>query len=141
DSALELRRSASRLLRNWTPRDQASLASGDVDLGSTAPALVGQGLALQSGKDAKLRLVSLSRLGGRLGATGGELQTLRAPGGGGVFTAPAVWRNRALVSTHSRLARYVPPGKRLRLSWAKRPRGTSPGAAGGRLSQADASPT
>ena len=133
DSALMLTPNASRLLRNWTPRNQASLESGDVDLGSTAPALVGQGLALQSGKDARLRLVSLTRLGGRLGATGGELQTLSAPGGGGVFTTPAVWRKRVFVATDSGLACYLLRGKRLHLSWQKSSEGNSPVVAGGLL--------
>jgi hypothetical protein len=133
DSALQLTPGAGRLLRNWTPRDQASLDRGDVDLGSTAPALVGEGLAVQGGKDAKLRLLGLSRLGGRLGATGGELQTVRAPGGAGVFTAPAVWRNRVFVATDSGLASYVLRGKRLHLSWQKSTGGTSPVVAGGLL--------
>jgi outer membrane protein assembly factor BamB len=133
DSALLLTPNASRLLRNWTPRDQASLQRGDVDLGSTAPALVGQGLVVQGGKDAKLRLLSLSRLGGRLGATGGELQTLPAPRGGGVFTAPAVWRNRVFVATDFGLASYVLRGKRLHLSWQKSVGGASPVVAGGLL--------
>src|SRR5207253_598715 len=35
DSALLLTRNASGILRNWTPRNQAQLDSGDVDLGST----------------------------------------------------------------------------------------------------------
>jgi outer membrane protein assembly factor BamB len=133
DSALMLTPNASRLLRNWTPRDQASLEAGDVDLGSTAPAIVGRGLVLQSGKDAKLRLLSLSRLGGRLGGTGGELQTLRAPGGAGVFTAPAVWRNRVFVATDSGLGCYVLRRGRLHLSWQKSAGGTSPAVAGGLL--------
>src|SRR5207244_11003607 len=47
DSALMLTATSSRLLHSWTPGDQASLESGDVDLGSTAPALVGNGLAVQ----------------------------------------------------------------------------------------------
>src|SRR5205823_10733536 len=101
DSALMLS-PAGRLLRNWTPRDYASLDSGDVDLGSTAPALLGRGLAVQGGKDGKLRLLNLRRLSGRLGAVGGELQTIAAPGDTDVFTAPAVWRNRVLVATDSR---------------------------------------
>src|SRR5207253_2177396 len=98
DSALMLTRNAGGLLRNWTPRNQASLESGDVDLGSTAPALIG-GYAVQGGKDGKLRLLSLSRLGGRLGATGGELQTVTAPGGAEVFAAPAVSGRRLFVAT------------------------------------------
>src|SRR5919197_1399512 len=78
DSVLELSPRAGRLLHNWTPRDHAALAAGDVDLGSTAPALLTSRLAVQSGKDGKLRLLSLPRLGGTLGATGGELQTVPA---------------------------------------------------------------
>jgi hypothetical protein len=133
DSALMLTPSASRLVRNWTPRDYASLASGDVDLGSTAPALVGRGYAIQSGKDAKIRLLSLARLGGRLGRTGGELQTFSAPGGSGVFTAPAVWRSRVFVATDGGLVCYVLRGGRLHVSWRKNVGGTSPVVAGGLL--------
>ena len=130
DSALMLTRNASRLLRNWTPRDYASLESGDTDLGSTAPALVGRGLAVQGGKDGKLRLLSLSRLGGRLGAVGGELQTVAAPGRNDVFTAPAVWRNRIFVATDSGLACYVLSKGRLHVAWRNSAGGTSPVVAG-----------
>jgi outer membrane protein assembly factor BamB len=133
DSALMLTRNASRLLRNWTPRDYASLESGDTDLGSTAPAPVGRGLAVQGGKDGKLRLLSLSRLGGRLGAVGGELQTVAAPGRTGVFTAPAVWRNRIFVATDSGLACYVLSKGRLHVAWRNSAGGTSPVVAGGLL--------
>jgi outer membrane protein assembly factor BamB len=122
-----------RLLRNWTPRDYASLDSGDVDLGSTAPALLGHGLALQGGKDGKLRLLSLGRLGGRLGAVGGELQTITAPGGTDVFTAPAVWRNRVFVATDAGLACYVLRNGRLHVAWRQAGEGTSPVVAGGLL--------
>jgi hypothetical protein len=132
DSALLLSPNASRLLRNWTPRDYARLEGGDVDLGSTAPAVVGRAFAVQSGKDAKIRLLSLARLGGRLGRTGGELQTLPAPGGG-VFTAPAVWRNRVFVATDGGLACYLLRGGRLHVSWRKSVGGTSPVIAGGLL--------
>jgi outer membrane protein assembly factor BamB len=132
DSALMLTRNAGRLLRNWTPRNQASLESGDVDLGSTAPALIG-GFAVQGGKDGKLRLLSLSHLGGRLGATGGELQTVTAPGGADVFTAPAVSGKRLFVATSSGLDGYVLGGGRLHLSWHRREGGTSPVVAGGLL--------
>src|SRR5207237_9089491 len=122
---------ASRWLHSWTPGDQASLESGDVDLGSTAPALVANGLVVQGGKDSKLRLLNLARLGGRLGATNGELQTVATPGG--VFTAPAVWRSRVFVATDSGLVCYVLRGNRLHVSWRKSVGGTSPVVAGGLL--------
>jgi outer membrane protein assembly factor BamB len=132
DSALLLS-PGGKLLRNWTPRDYASLESGDVDLGSTAPALLGHGLAVQGGKDGKLRLLSLGRMSGRLGGIGGELQTVAAPGGADVFTAPAVWRNRVFVATDSGLACYVLTGGRLHLAWRRSSGGTSPVVAGGLL--------
>src|SRR5262249_45867362 len=49
DSVLELS-PALRLLHNWTPVNQAQLDAGDVDLGSTGPALLpggGRRLAVQ----------------------------------------------------------------------------------------------
>jgi len=132
DSALMLTSNAGGLLHNWTPRNQASLESGDVDLGSTAPALIG-GYAVQGGKDGKLRLLNLSHLGGRLGATGGELRTVTAPGGAEVFTAPAVSGKRLFIATGSGLDCYILSGGRLHLSWRRSQGGTSPVVAGGLL--------
>ncbi len=140
DSVLELSPDASRLLQNWTPANQKQLEEGDVDLGSTAPALLGAGLALQSGKDGKLRLLDLRRLNGRGGAgpvTGGELQTLPAPGGSGVFTTPAVLRagrtTWAFVTTFDGTGAYRLEGRRLVRVWVNRFAGTSPVVAGGLL--------
>jgi outer membrane protein assembly factor BamB len=135
DSVLMLSPNATRLLRNWTPRDQAALNSGDVDLGSTAPALLNSTLAVQGGKDSKLRLLSLRRLGGRLGSTGGELQTVATPGG--LFTAPAVARSgntvRIFVGTFSSTECYLLRRGRLRVAWRRSEGGTSPVLAGGLL--------
>jgi outer membrane protein assembly factor BamB len=140
DSVLELSPDAGKLLQNWTPANQAELNSGDVDLGSTAPALLGGGLAVQSGKDGKLRLLDLGKLNGRGGAgpvTGGELQTLSTPSGSGLFSAPAVWRNGRttwlFVSDFSATAAYVLKGRRLSQAWHVSSAGTSPVVAGGLL--------
>jgi outer membrane protein assembly factor BamB len=84
----------------YTPTEFQQLEDTDADLGSTAPALLpapaGSNVAhlgLQSGKDAKLRLLNLDNLSGLGGPghTGGELQKINVPQGGGVLTAPAVW--------------------------------------------------
>jgi hypothetical protein len=137
DSVLMLSPTAGRLLRNWTPRDYAALEAGDVDLGSTAPALLTSRLAVQSGKDGKLRLLDLRRLGGTLGRTGGELQTLPTPGGAGVFSTPAVARSgglvRVFVATDSGTWCYVLRGDRLHIAWRRSDAGTSPILAGGLL--------
>jgi outer membrane protein assembly factor BamB len=133
DSVLMLSPDAGHLLHSWTPRDYARLDSGDIDLGSTAPALLTSRLAVQGGKDGKLRLLALPRLGGRLGRTGGELQTISAPGASGVFSAPAVWRRRLFVATDSGTWCYRLVGGRLRVAWRQSLAGTSPVVAGGLL--------
>ena len=103
--------------------------------------MLGNGLALQSGKDGKLRLLDLRRLNGRTRTagpiTGGELQTLPAPGGGGVFTAPAVWRSAGttwvFVATFERHRRVQARGRRIVRVWENDTGGTSPVVAGGLL--------
>jgi glucose/arabinose dehydrogenase len=138
DSVVMLSRDAGRLLQNWTPADAARLERDDVDLGSTAPALVSSGLAAQSGKDAQLRLLRLGRLNGtsRAGARrGGELQTLSL--GDGLFSAPAVWRSGGrtwlFVGTSQATRAFVLSGGRLQPVWRKATGGTSPVVAGGLL--------
>jgi outer membrane protein assembly factor BamB len=138
DSVLMLAPRAGSLLQNWTPSNYESLDTGDVDLGSTAPALLGSGLAVQGGKDGLLRLLDLRRLNGRGGAgpaTGGELQTVSTDGG--LFSAPAVWRHSGktwlFVATFSGTRAFQLVGRRLRLVWAIGSGGTSPVVAGGLL--------
>ena len=147
DSVLELSPSASRLLHNWTPRDQARLDATDTDLGSTAPALVsvaGYRLAVQGGKDGQLHLLDLNALNGTRGGAGsrlgGELEDVSSPGGGEVLTAPAVWahggRVYVFVADGSGTAAYtVRAGGRPRLvtTWQNGSAGTSPVVAGGLL--------
>jgi hypothetical protein len=92
-------------LDSYTPVNYQQLQNSDADLGSTAPAILPvpnsskvQNLALQSGKDAKLRLLNLANLSSQAGPghTGGEVgAVINVPQGGGVLTAPAVWVNPA----------------------------------------------
>jgi outer membrane protein assembly factor BamB len=145
DSVLELSAGAGRLLRHYTPRDQAALASQDIDLGSTSPALLpdpGSGrptYLLQGGKDGKLRLLGLpGSLHGVTGAAGrrlgGERQIMTAPGATDVFTAIAVLHRRGLteafVATNAGTAAYRLSGGRLRQLWGNGTPGTSPVLAG-----------
>lgn len=88
-------------LDSYTPTDFQQLQNADLDLGSTAPAILPvpnsskvQNLAVQSGKDAKLRLLDLANLSGQNapGHIGGEVgPVIDVPQGGEVLTAPAVW--------------------------------------------------
>ncbi len=90
---------------SYTPIDSGLLQLFDLDLGSTAPAILPtpatstvRHLGLQSGKDGKLRLLNLGNLSGRGGSghIGGEIGPIIAvPQGGEVLTAPAVWINPA----------------------------------------------
>ena len=69
--------------------------------------------------------------------TGGELQRFAAPGGSGVFTAPAVWhdggRTFLFLANDSGLGAYTLRDRRLRLAWRASAGGTSPVVAGGLL--------
>jgi putative pyrroloquinoline-quinone binding quinoprotein len=99
---------AGNPLDTYTPVNYAALQSGDTDLGSTAPAILtpttGSNLphlAVQGGKDAKLRLINLDDLSGHgaTGFTGGEIVSITVPMGGVILTMPAVWMNPADNST------------------------------------------
>jgi PQQ-like domain len=134
DSLLRLSGDATRLLGSWTPKNQAELDSTDLDLGSTSPAWLGGGLAVQGGKDGKLRLIDVQRLS--LGKLGGELQTVSTPGGTDLFTAPAVWRSGGVTRVFvggAGLDAWKLRGRRLVRAWSTGAQSTSPVVAGGLL--------
>jgi len=88
---------------SYTPNNFTELDRRDLDLGSTAPAIIPvpanckiKELAVQSGKDEVIRLINLADLSGHgaPGSTGGEIgNNIDVPSGEMVFTAPAVWVN------------------------------------------------
>jgi hypothetical protein len=134
DSVLVLSPDGRRLLKHWTPSNQAELESSDLDLGSTAPALLANGYFVQGGKDGKLRLLSLSRLAGVDSTTGGELQTVQAPGPTDLFSEPATWKGRwVFLATQDGTAMWALRGGRLHAAWSNGNGGTSPVLAGGLL--------
>jgi PQQ-like domain len=142
DSVLELTPDATGPLHNWTPKNEAALNSSDLDLGSTAPALLrGTSLAVQGGKSGKLALLDLHRLNGTTGAAGpkkgGQLQTLSAPGAAEVFSAPVSFthsgRTFVVVADGSATAGYELSHRRLHGVWERSTAGTSPVIAGGLL--------
>jgi outer membrane protein assembly factor BamB len=134
DSVLVLSPDASKLLRHWTPVDQQHLNAADRDLGSTSPALLDGGYAVQGGKDAKVRLLQLHRLPGVNARTGGELQTVRTPGGSELFSEPAVWRGKwVFIADDGGTAAWRLKGGRLHAVWSNKRGGTSPVLAGNLL--------
>ncbi|MCW3031840.1 MAG: PQQ-binding-like beta-propeller repeat protein [Solirubrobacterales bacterium] len=141
DSVLELSVPGLRLRQSFTPVNQAHLNETDTDLGSSAPAVLGGDRVMLAGKDGILRVLALSRLNGHAPgntrALGGELQRLQIPGGGELFSAPAVWRHgghtTAFVADEGGTAAYVLRGGRLLRAWQNSNPGTSPVMAGGLL--------
>ncbi|HEY7961392.1 MAG TPA: PQQ-binding-like beta-propeller repeat protein [Solirubrobacteraceae bacterium] len=142
DSALELTFPALRRRQAYTPVNQAQLNTSDTDLGSSAPALLGHDRVVLAGKDGIMRVLSLSRLNGQAPFSGrerlgGEVQQLPLPGGGQLFTAPAVWRaggrTTVFVAGENGTGAYTLHSGRLRLVWQNGSPGTSPVLAGGLL--------
>src|SRR5262249_36629158 len=94
-----------------------------------------------AGKDGILRVLALSRLDGHSPSSprrlGGEVQRLSTPGGGELFSAPAVWQKGghtiAFVADAHGTAAYVLMRGRLSRAWENGTAGTSPVLAGGLL--------
>ena len=88
-----------------------------------------------------MRVLALSPLNGRSAAShtelGGELQRLPLPGGGELFTAPAVWRKDGrttmFVGDENATAAFALRRGRLYRVWENSTPGTSPVMAGGLL--------
>jgi hypothetical protein len=141
DSVIELSFPRLKLRQAFTPTNQAKLNSDDLDLGSSAPVVLGQNRVLVAGKDATMHVLDQTRLDGHAPGTaqrlGGEVQTLPTPGDAQLFTAPAVWRHRTgttiFVADGSATAAYTLRGGRLHASWSNSTPGTSPIVAGGLL--------
>jgi hypothetical protein len=147
DSVLELTLPGLRVRQAFTPTNQAELNESDTDLGSSAPALLGQDRVLIAGKDGIMRVLSLPRLDGHSpglpNRLGGEVQRLPLPGGGELFSAPAVWAapsgsrqgnsTTVFVGAEHATAAYSLIGGRLHLVWQNANPGTSPVLAGGLL--------
>src|SRR5579884_354000 len=94
DSVIALSADATRVLGYYTPENFAELEQGDVDLGSSAPALLPRDrrsrtplMLVQGGKDDVLRLLDRAKLPG----VGGELQQVDL--GSRLYSTPAVWRD------------------------------------------------
>jgi hypothetical protein len=141
DSVLEVTFPGLSLLQAFTPTNQRQLNESDTDLGSSAPAILGEDRVVVAGKDAVIRVLALSRLDGHppshARSLGGEVQRLGTPGGGELFSAPAVWRHggrtTVFVADENATAAYVLRGGRLYRAWQNSNPGTSPVLAGGLL--------
>lgn len=141
DSVLELTVPGLRLRQSFTPANQRELEESDTDLGSSAPALLGHGRAMVAGKDGVIRVLDLKRLDGHAPSAhhrlGGEVQTLKTPNGGALFTAPAVWHHGSqttvFIAAYEGTAAFALRRGRLHPLWSNPTPGTSPILAGGLL--------
>ncbi|HLM85859.1 MAG TPA: PQQ-binding-like beta-propeller repeat protein [Solirubrobacteraceae bacterium] len=143
DSVLELTFPGLRLRQSFTPTNQEQLNKSDTDLGSSAPVLLGGDRVVVAGKDGVFRVLALSQLDGHRSSSasahplGGELQRLSIPGGGQLFTAPAVWHRDGhttmFAADENATGAYVLRGGRLYRAWENATPGTSPVMAGGLL--------
>jgi len=136
DAAIAIDSSATKIVDNYTPTNTEELNSRDADLGSTSPALLGDGYVVQGGKDGSIRLLEFS---GRRGATprrGGETRVVKTPSGDDLLTAPAVLRGSTtwvFAADGGATAAWTYSGGRLRQMWRNGNGGTSPVIAGGLL--------
>jgi hypothetical protein len=91
DSLLEINASATQMVGNYTPADNADINRRDLDLGASSPVLMGDGVVAQGGKDALIRLVSIKNMAGTAPHAGHELQTVPTPGSLMLLTSLAKW--------------------------------------------------
>jgi len=135
DAVIELDANATRVVANYTPTNTRTLQANDIDLGSTSPVLLGGGLVAQGGKDATIRLLDRSQMLGATGHQGNETQTVPTPSGGGLFTAPAVYRSGTttwvFAADNGGTAAWTLNAGRLQPAWRNGNAGTSPVVAGG----------
>jgi hypothetical protein len=141
DSMIELSPTL-KPLAHWTPTNQQQLNDQDIDLGSTSPALLPGGLAVQGGKSGELALIRLSTLSPMTGAggshLGGQLQYISTPGGAEMLASAAVWEHSGhtylFVGTGGGTGAYeLGSDNRLHVAWSDSFDGTSPVVAGGLL--------
>ncbi len=137
DAVIELDPDATRILGNYTPANTEVLNDEDIDLGSTSPVLLGNGLIAQGGKDRIIRVLDWGRMLGAAPHRGGEASEIPTPSGSRLFTAPA--RSRAggatwlFAADGGATAAWTLTGATLRLRWRTDYGGTSPVVADGML--------
>lgn len=137
DSLIELNRDATRMLGNFTPSNNKELDDRDLDVGSTSPAVLPGGYVVQSGKDAKIHLLSIAAIAGTAAHAGHDLQTLAMPGEGMMYSVPVVWNHDGqtwlFMTDFKGDAAYVFANRHLTQKWGNSTGGNTPVIAGGLL--------
>lgn len=137
DALIELSPDATQILANYTPADNTTLNGSDLDLGSTSPILLGNGILAQGGKDDIIRLLKISSIAGATSHVGGELQMVSTPSKSQMLTAAAVWQDQGqtwlFAADFGATAAWTFDGAALTPAWTVKTSGTSPIVAGGLL--------
>jgi hypothetical protein len=137
DAVIRLNPDATAMTGNYTPTNTEELNSTDTDVGSTSPFVLSASYIGQSGKDGKLRVLSVNGMRGTSPHKGGELQVVSTPSGAALFTAPAVWHRSNVTWVFVADGRATEAWRfrngRLSSAWRAGTGGTSPVVAGGLL--------
>jgi hypothetical protein len=137
DAVIRLNPSATAMTGNYTPTNTDDLNRTDTDVGSTSPFVLSAKFIGQSGKDGKIRVLSVPRMRGTKPHKGGELQVVSTPSGNALFTAPAVWHHSnvtyVFVADNGATEAWLFRNGRLSSAWRVDTAGTSPVVAGGLL--------
>jgi PQQ-like domain len=137
DAVIRLNADATAMLGNYTPTNTDDLNRTDTDVGSTSPFVLSGNYIGQSGKDGKLRVLSVTSMHGTSPHKGGEIQTVSTPHGLALFTAPAVWHRSnvtwVFVADNGGIEAWRFRDGRLSSAWQAAQGGTSPVVAGGLL--------
>ena len=144
DAVIELNPDATEMLGNYTPENNAELDQRDLDVGSTSPAPLGDGMIAQGGKDGFIRLLSVKSISGASPHAGGELQSVPTPASARLLSALAVWHTGSqtwlFAADSGRSAQgnggtsaWTFSGGKLNDAWTNTNPGTSPVVAGGLL--------
>ncbi|HVB33110.1 MAG TPA: PQQ-binding-like beta-propeller repeat protein [Patescibacteria group bacterium] len=137
DAVIELSPDATRILGNYTPKNNAELNDRDLDLGSSSPVLLGGGFLAQGGKNGLIHLLGMKAIAGTAPHVDHELQNVYTPSGAMLFTAPAVWRRGGetwmFVSNNAGTDAWALQKGQLVAMWKNTNGGTSPVVASGLL--------
>jgi lipoprotein-anchoring transpeptidase ErfK/SrfK len=141
DSVLVLDSTATKLVGNWTPANNAELNQRDLDLGSTSPVLLGDGYIAQGGKAGLVHLLNMDSIKGTDAHQGNELQTVEVPGKAQLLSASATakidGKTYLFVSSGGRTAGTTAwtfgADRKLTEAWKSTTGGNTPFYAGGLL--------
>lgn len=136
DAVIELDSTAT-LIGNYTPTNTLALDQADLDLGSSSPALIGEGYIAQGGKDALIRVVAPTGMAGAYPHMGSEAQVISTPSGDLLLTALAVYRTsggtKVIAADNTGASAWTVSNYQLIAAWNNGNAGTSPVVAGGLL--------